>query len=255
MNRRAKTHTPRRAAIGLAAVLAAAPAVHAAPIIAELTDAEVNLLATVGDGDSVAAASRWVGTGVDAIRIGGGGSPATLNISGVFGFQLPARPIGQQFTTASFSVNLAKDGTPTVFNADLYVLDVRATNTLISEDAFTGAFNTDPTRATGIQDNFFVAGAGGTAVGTVATSAAANTAILNHVNAMYDNDPTIAGKFIFFRISPDVDPPDTTANRYRVAQSSTVTPPTLTLEVPEPGTGLTLVATAAVGLRRSRRRR
>ncbi|HEY9249417.1 MAG TPA: DNRLRE domain-containing protein, partial [Rariglobus sp.] len=115
-------------------------------------------------------------------------------INPVFVFQLPALPAGKEFDAASLRFyNQAKTGMP-VFNADLYALGVAGSASVLSTDFYAGA--SDAT-ALLVKDNVLTPAASS---GQVTTS---ETVLTDFLNAAYDNGSG-AGKYVFFRLSPDV---------------------------------------------------
>lgn len=122
------------------------------------------------------------------------GYSGTAGYNGVVVFQLPTLPAGEEFGPASFSLYLqGKTGTPT-FNGDLYGLASDSSSDVLASDFFIGS--SDSTAAL-IKDNFLVPANGS---GRVSGSSAALTWYLNNA---YDNGAG-AGKYIFFRVNPDI---------------------------------------------------
>lgn len=244
--------------LALTGVLLYAGATRAATIYGELSDATVNILTSSGDGGGTVGG---VSDGdSNPFRIGGGGaSPNFQKINAVFVFDLPALATGETFNTATFTLNLtAKEGTVTNFNVDLYALELRSSNTVLGNDVFVGAFNTDATNATALTDNFLVSS---TALGQVTTAGGVGsgaTTLADFLNAQYALDANAADKFLFIRANQDANSNDGN-NRFRVNSADTTgtaNDPRIdfTTVVPEPS-GAWLVALAAwsLGRRRSRR--
>lgn len=243
--------------IALAGVVLYAGAARTATVYGELSDATVYIFTSSGDGGGTVGG---VSDGdSNPFRVGGGGaSPNFQKINAIFVFDLPALAPGEVFDSASFTLNLtAKEGTVTNFNVDLYALELRSSNTVLGDDVFVGAFNTDATNATGLTDNFLVST---TALGQVTTAGGVGsgaTTLADFLNAQYALDSSAADKFLFIRASQDANS-NNGNHRFRVNSADTTgtaNDPRIdfTTVVPEPA-GAWLVALGALSLgRRSRR--
>lgn len=231
----------------------------AALIVGDPADSELGGHDALGDGGGTSTGTITSATNNGNIRVGSGGTSTTPgNFNAVLVFQLPVLLTGESFQSASLQINLAaKDGTLTGINGDLYALGARASSTVLSPgDFYLGAFGGDPTSATPLHDDFLVPT---TAVGTVSTSGGVGTGastLTSYLNNLYATDSSAAGKYLFLRISTDVDPSGT-GNRYRVVPANDATVanrPTLDYTtVPEPGAAGVLVGIGLLAASRRRR--
>ena len=122
------------------------------------------------------------------------GYSGTTGMNPVFVFQLPALPVGKEFSNASLrAYQQGKDGTPS-FNADLYGVGVSSSSAVSASDYYAGAFDSASIL---IKDNLLTPSSG---AGPVVTSAVELTDFLN---AAYANGSG-AGKYVFLRLNPDV---------------------------------------------------
>jgi len=137
---------------------------------------------------------------------------------------LPTLPSGQQFKSVHLRLQLTgiarESGPNTLGNADLYALGVRDTYKVLPADYFQGP-GPDP-KATLIQANFLTPDS---KVRTdpmtgpfIETSSAADTALTEYFNDAYAGGAH-AGKYVFLRISYDVDPIPPGNNGYQVLTS------------------------------------
>lgn len=185
----------------------------------------------------------------------GRGSAGGLTL--VIPFQLPTLAPGEAIISADFSAFFLSEldtANPT-YNTDLFVITPRTTATVQAGDYSGGTL---------IGDNFLT-----NAVDTtnnnlndtnqrISTSAAADALLTTYLNNLYATDPAAAGKFVFFRLAPDV-----TGNigggsfdGYIFATSNAVDAnrrPLLTLDVPEPAS--VTLATLGLAMIAGRRRR
>jgi hypothetical protein len=171
----------------------------------------------------------------------------------VYVFQLPSPPPGMPIINdASFQFTIVSDLPDGAYNIDLYGLGARTVSTVLSTDNFFGALDT--TDATLIQDNIVPSVHPDLGVENVTTSAAANSALVNYLNAQY----TIAGpgNYIFLRLNPDTSPPnEDTGVNVAFADNDTGKPQLTINFVPEPGTVApgAIIATVSCARRRARK--
>jgi len=138
---------------------------------------------------------------------------------------LPTLPPGQQFKTVHFRVQLVgiskESGANTLGNADLYAIGVRDTYKVLPTDYFQGP-GPDP-KATLLQANFLTPDSKvrtDPMTGPFAeTSAAGDAALTKYFNDAYANGAH-AGKYVFLRVSYDVDPIPPGNNAYQVLTSA-----------------------------------
>ena len=150
--------------------------------------------------------------------LGDGGSAPFSDRCAVYVFQLPNYgAVANPFTTAAFSFNLVS--TSSVHDCDLYGLSNRAASTVLTNDYF-GCATPDP-KATLLQSVIVTSA---TPAGTVTTSPAGGTALVNYLNAQYNNGAG-AGRWVFLRLSTDT--PRTGINRDTLTMADgAVTTPT-----------------------------
>jgi hypothetical protein len=189
------------------------------------------------------------GTRINAMtgRVGAETSPITLaqgSRVAVYVFQLPSPPPGMPIIDdASFQFTIVSDLPDGAYNIDLYGLGARTLNTVLSSDNFFGALDTSD--ATLIQDDIIPSVHPDLGVENVTTSAAANSTLVDYLNAQY----TIGGpgNYVFLRLNPDTSPPnEDTGVNVAFADNDTGKPQlTINFVVPEPrvaAAGLTIAA-------------
>lgn len=134
----------------------------------------------------------------------------------VMPFLLPSLPAGQGFGTADLRFQLygKTEVFPPTVGVDLYGLNRRALDTLLSGDYYSSA-TIDPAAALIGED--VVTPAMGLAVYN--TSGATNTALVNYLNAQYA-DGAGAGQYVFLRFSYAGDVPLTDTAYYFLTQNA-----------------------------------
>ena len=225
-------------------------------ITGDLADAEASST-NVGDGNgNVNAGSIVKNTTILA------GAFNTSLVSPVFVFMLPTLELGETIVEANLDLSVLKFGGvfPTgnvLFNGDLYGLGFRINPDVLGSDYFTG--NADTSNATLIQRDFLTDTNTTATAATISTSAAADTALANYVQAQYAAG-AIGGNYVFLRVSPDFQfaPTGVTGERgYRItpADSSVAADrPEITLvSVPEPTSAVLLITGVVACLARRRR--
>lgn len=164
-------------AIAVFAVAAAALSVRAATLYGTTDDRQVSSAGAVTD--------------VNPMQSGYSG---TTVLNPIVVFQLPALPAGKEFSAVSLRLYLqGRDGTPT-FNADLYGLGVSASAAVYPSDCYAGAFDSSTIL---LQDNFL------TTANVSGPFTTAATDLTDYLNAAYAGG-TGAGRYVFFRLNPDV---------------------------------------------------
>lgn len=138
-------------------------------------------------------------TDVGSWGIGVGEFYAPGGACGVLVFQLPTLPAGEQFASASASINIHDDIINSSMGIDLYGLPARAAPDVLATDYYQGS-GYDP-NATLIQSNFLTAS---TVLGIQPFSDASQAALLSYLNAQYA-DGAGAGQYVFLRFSPNAD--------------------------------------------------
>jgi|GEM_PF-1329944 len=183
------------------------------------------LVSDLADCTIVTNAGNVPGITLDAVNattgtLGDGGSSPYSDRCAVYVFQLPNHgAVVNPFTTAAFSCNIIS--TNSVHNCDLYGLPNRAAATVLTNDYF-GCTTPDP-NATLLQSVILTSA---TLAGTVTTSPAGGTALVNYLNTQYNNGAG-AGRWVFLRISTDT--PRTGINRDTLTMADgAVTTPTNT---------------------------
>jgi hypothetical protein len=136
--------------------------------------------------------------GDQSVRVGDNGTNANEQ-AWVIPFQVPTIPTGQGVTSASLSVWLQSIGNATsvVGGVDVYGLGWRTSPTILASDYFEGAYNTDGTDATAVQNNIML---NNTPVGTISTNSTGNTALTNYIKAQIAAGAP-AGSYIFLRFN------------------------------------------------------
>ena len=147
-------------------------------------------------------------------------------------FELPVIPAGETVTSADLELVLKEAGSWNPFNGDLYAVRVNASSDPMGSDYYLGGYNAGNG---GIQNDFVTPASG---VGVLSTDASAEDELGAWIAAVYANDVTAAGKYIFLRISADAAP-SSSYQGYSFAQNyNTSTPPVLTVttgeSAPEP---------------------
>lgn len=207
------------------------------------------------------------GAGAFANRIGEQNAPR--GAAYVFQFLLPTLPTGEGFATADLRLQLfGKVGTPGDFSAlgniDFYGIGVRDTTTILTTDFYSGNA-IDPT-AYLIQQDFIVPS---TPLRIDATTGYVNTSdgpdggderLASFLNLAYDGGAN-AGKYVFFRLSYDVDLPIPGGNNGYEVLTANAGPASekpmisyTTAVVPEPATAV-LGTISGLALLLARRRR
>jgi len=180
------------------------------------------LFSDLADCTIVTNAGNVPGITLDAVNVttgtlGDGGSAPDSDRCAVYVFQLPNYgAVANPFTTAAFSFDVVS--TSTVHNCDLYGLLNRAASTVLTNDYF-GCATPDP-NATQIQATILTCA---TPAGTVTSSAAGNSALVNYLNAQY-NGGAGAGRWVFLRISTDTPRSGINRDTLTMADGAVTTP-------------------------------
>jgi len=200
-----------------------------------LSPADDNAPATTNAASSLAPGSKILAPTNDG-GMGSDGTPKDVNSyqvrigelyapggeSYILPIRIPTLPDGQQFATVHIrtqllAVNNESNG---LANADLYGLGVRDTEKVLPADYYQGA-KADP-KATLIQANFLTPNSKVRADPNtgpfVETSADGDAALAKYLNDLCSK-PGNAGKFIFLRISYDLDPIPDGNNAYMLLTS------------------------------------
>lgn len=209
--------------------------------------------------------SIWVGQA--EARIGSTGNATTQTYAGMFVFQLPELPAGEEVVSADFTVvAIGGNDWRALYNKsiDLYALRVASAASVLASDYFAGPYGTDDTDATGIQESFlfqpndYNGGFDATLLGQHSTDGSGDASLGSWLNAVYAADPGAAGKYVFLRVNTRGDISPTSARYWSLGSMNNATVsnrPTLTLTtdlVPEPG-ALMLVGGALAMLQTRRR--
>ena len=162
--------------------------------LSSTTHAQTTIYGLTADGQVSEGTPNSVDTVTDQMMVGFSGDSSR---SAVVVFQIPVLPAGMKFGTADLNMYyVGRTGTPT-FHGDLYGLPYRSSSMVLGSDLYAGA--SDP-NATKIQDDYFVTSLGTSHLGTSATG---DQALVDFLNAEYLAGG--AGKYVFFRVSPDAD--------------------------------------------------
>lgn len=139
--------------------------------------------------------AEWVNQ--TAARVGDNGTNAS-EVAAIFPFLLPSLPSGAVITSASvsFYLNMVGNASSLVGTADVYGLGARSTGNVQASDFFEGAYGTDSTDATAIQQSLADKN---TAVGNLTLSGSGANNLKNYLSAQYAGGA--AGKYAFLRIS------------------------------------------------------
>ncbi|HEY7115526.1 MAG TPA: hypothetical protein VH475_03010, partial [Tepidisphaeraceae bacterium] len=202
----------------------AAPA-RAAIVLADPADAGLRHDGTISNGlltGRVGASTTSPGEGGRAV---------------VYVFQLPTPPLGlSPVTDASLSFVVSLDRQHPAYNIDLYALPARSDPAVQSTDAFFGPL--DPA-ATLIEDNILPADTVQPPVSLITTDPAANTSLVTWLNSQYGVDGSGAGKYVFLRLNPDIDPPVENSGVDVVMAENAANVAAMTINfVPEPATAI-----------------
>ena len=133
------------------------------------------------------------------------GGGVTL-ISDILVFELPERLAGQVVEEGDITIDMNWKRQWVSGSIDLYGLPFSTDNTIAADMHYSGAFLTDQSGNTGLQDGFWTAPAGGAieTPGSISSSTDASSKIAAYINAQYDNG-AVAGNFVFIRLSPAED--------------------------------------------------
>lgn len=150
-------------------------------------------------------------TGDFAARIGEFFSPG--GSAYVLPFLLPTLPTGQQFTDANIRFILfgKNNDAGSLGNVDFYGLGVRATPAVQNSDYFQGMLDATA-GVVRLQDNFLTSGLDPRGVNG-STGSFTTASFADYLNTV-DPDNSAAGKYVFFRLSYDVDPPTPAGNNF-----------------------------------------
>jgi hypothetical protein len=209
--------------------------------------------AIVVTGDPADASIRkgTIVNGINAKRIGAGTSSPSGSRVGVFVFLLPTPGPGELpiVSSADFALNIQTNFAGATYNLDLYGLNARAAPDVLITDGYVGT--SDNKAPALIQDNFVPID--NTLTGFMHPSAAGDSALAKYLTGQYGADGSGAGKYVFFRLNSDIDPPsENTGVDVSMAEDS-MAPPLLTITlVPEPGILVFGILSLALSMRRRR---
>lgn len=227
----------RTISLSLFLIIASVP-LQAALIIGETADA---IVSSTGAGAQGSGLNVQNGTNTQ-IRTGRWTLGPGQNFATVYPFQLPnLGAIANPFTSAMVTFNLNSiDNTPvTDYGADLYGIDARVANTVVTSDFYFGAA-TDPF-ATKLEDSYLTSGSAFGAITSVDFAAWLNTQYAGGANA---------GNFVFLRISADGSSAiSDVSNGYLIATADAgANQPFLTYtSIPEPST-FVLIGLCLIGM-------
>lgn len=206
------------------------------------------MVASLQDGQVVSDGSFNIGSYESRV-----GEFFSAEASFVLPFLLPDLGPGYSFETASFRFQLfgKTEVFPPTVGVDLYGLDRRASDTLLTSDHYSGSV-ADP-GATLLKRNVVDPS---TALGVYDTDSATDAALVDYLNAQYEGGAG-AGQYVFLRFSYAGDVPnENTAYDFLTQEASGVTEKpelTYTSAIPEPG-AIALGAVAALTILARRRR-
>lgn len=170
--------------------------------------------------------------------------------AGIWVFQLPTDLSASDIVSVSFSVGLVSISSSPSFNADLYAITASLNNNVQGSYYYNGSAADTTSGVSLIQDNFATSS---TAAGMLSTSTDGSTALKSFVSAQIAAGN--GGKYIFLRVSPDIDTLLSQATGYNFATANNITEgitlPTLTIitssSVPEPSTYAMILGLIASG--------
>ncbi|MCK5829264.1 MAG: hypothetical protein KAH20_03085 [Methylococcales bacterium] len=147
---------------------------------------------------------KWVGQ--PSARVGG--ALSSQDAAFVLVFKLPELGANEQITAASLDVNLLSIASTPEGGVDLYGLGFRTNPTVLASDYYQGAYGTDLTDATPLQDDFVTQTS---LVGLQSIDTIGQTNLISYINAQYQSGAK-GGDYLFIRLNPDVA--DVSSYRY-----------------------------------------
>lgn len=221
-----------------------------------------SLVSSPASADTITLSGLTSDAGVTAnLQLDGGSAATTFRSglttssgfgrAGVWVFQLPTTLSASDIVSVSFSVGLVSISSTPSFNADLYAITSSSSSSVLGSYYYNGSTADTTSGVSLVQDNFATSS---TATGTVSTSTVGTTALTSFVSAQLTAGN--GGKYIFLRVSSDLDTLLSQATGYNFATAdnttSGVTLPTLTIittsSIPEPSTYAMILGLFATGL-------
>jgi hypothetical protein len=179
--------------------------------------------------------------------------------SAEFVFQLPTPPANTSpiVSDAKLEFTITADQPDGKYNIDLSALPARPEKTVFMTDNYIGtASNPTPTLGSLIEAAIVPAAhPAGTLPEVVSTSLSGSQALVDYLNGQYGTDGSGAGKWVFLRLNPDVDPVvENSGVDVAFAENGTGVP-TLTIDfAPEPTAAPVFLCLAAGATARRRKR-